>query len=450
MKIAIVVPPRSAARRSQTRSSPSRPASAARSETYRPRAQLVAGSTVPLTSTRSQLPAAFRRLPQPGSPCSMSWRMRARTSAEGAVRAAARRPLECPRRQELREVRRPGLVGVHVAGRRATLVARCLDQAERIARLAEVAAARCLEVRHLDGDAQGCPDLQGLRDRRQHLVRLVADVRGVQRAGPGERLPHRHDLFGSRPLTRRVRKPCRHPPRTRVERLAQPVAHAFDLAGRRPPVGHAHRHRPQRRVADERQAIDGRPSGIEDVEILVERCPAPAQVGSGAQLVVDQLLAPVRGRRERGRRIPAVADELGGDSLHHLVGRIRKRRKREVRMRMEVDETRCEREAARIEDAAAVGSRERRADGRDPPRRHQHIRTRRRHTGPVEDRGATDQKVRRRRLRRLVGVGHGRPAAEVTVCRPAPVSAPPRRRAPPPRAGAGRRRRREAPRPGRP
>ncbi len=87
-----------------------------------------------------------------------------------------------PRRKERGETIAPGGVGVGVGGDVGPGGARGVDFRDDLGHASPVAFAGDLNVPDFDGNARFAADAQGLIDRFEHGVALVAHVRGVDAA----------------------------------------------------------------------------------------------------------------------------------------------------------------------------------------------------------------------------------------------------------------------------
>ena len=155
------------------------------------------------------------------------------------------------------------LVGVDVEPARL----RGFDQFQRLGNLAPVLAARRFVVRDLDGNARPLADLDGLADRIEQPVALVAHVGCIQAARAGHFAGEFDDLVRLRPATRLVDEPGRQADEAGIEAFVERVLHRPHLvAGGFAPRA-AHRCQPQRAVADEGGDVDRRRSALEQVEV---------------------------------------------------------------------------------------------------------------------------------------------------------------------------------------
>ena len=240
-------------------------------------------------------------------------------------------------------------------------------------------------------------DVEGLPDRGQQLVAVVADVPRehppVRRRGAGQR-----GQLGVVGVARRgVHQPRGQPQRAVLERLGQQLAHAGPLVGARRPVGEPDDPGAQRDVPGERGDVDARPGVAHRVQVPPKVTPGPRDVRVEIEVAdrladaVDPAVPPAAGDavepgRERGDAQPAVADDLGGDALVDLAARLRAGEHGQVGMGMDVDE-------AGAHDTSRYGLGVRVGDGGDVPVADEDIGAPGRLAGPVHDQPAREQHV---------------------------------------------------------
>ncbi len=324
----------------------------------------------------------------------MSARMRARVSGtleprQHRLDAAGLHPL---RHQVLERIAAGRVrVGIAVDVEAARLGGR--DHLQRPFGLAPIVGAGAFEVHDLDMHAALLGDLDCFRERVEHLVRFVAQMREVAGIVALHHAAERDHLVRLGVRAGRGEQAGREPERAGVERLLQQRDHLLQLVRGRRPVRHAHHHQAQRVVADQHAGVHG--GRRKAVEVggkrgLAERQPRRAR----AQIVAKELdLA----RQHGCDREAAMADDLGGHALAHLALGLGIDRQREVGMGLDVDEARRHREAFGVDHLGGVAC-ELHADGGDAAVADRDVASCAGRSAAVEQQAAADEDV----------VGHGR------------------------------------------
>jgi hypothetical protein len=111
------------------------------------------------------------------------------------------------------------------------------------------------------------------------------------------------------------------------------------------------------------------PGLVESRQEGIEGRPAPVEVGTDAATKLAQLVGALRIGRQRRRRKAAQADDFGRHALTDRVRRRRKRGQREVGVRVQVDESRCQRQPASL-DRSIAGAQRPTDSMRSPTTRH--------------------------------------------------------------------------------
>ena len=334
----------------------------------------------------------------------MSARMRSRVRL---VREPLQHRLDAaglhPLRQEVLERVAAGGIGIGIAVDVEPARLGRGDHVERARGLAPIVHARAFEVHDLDMDAALLRDLDRLRDRLQHLVRLVANVGEVAGIVALDHAAERDHLvrlgIGAGGGEQAGRKPERARPRARPPASAIMAASSAGVGDRL-----AMPMTMRRRVLwpDQHAGVHG--GGGKAVEIVRERRRLERQPGRARAQVVAQQLDLARQRRRD--REAAMADDLGGDALAHLALGLGIDRQGKVGMGLDVDEAGRDREAGGVDD---LGCRvpEVRSDGGDAAVADGEIAVPAGGAAAVEDQAAADQDI----------AGHGNSAVANAVGR---------------------------------
>ena len=195
--------------------------------------------------------------------------------------------------------------------------------------------------------------------RLDDAVALRAHVHEEREVAGGDHLAQRGHLIGARIGGRHVDEAGGEPARALVERPDERLLHLLDLAVAGLAGVVAHDEPPDRGVPDERSR-PGRRAGANRTEILPEGPPRPQMRG-------DAPVEPCEQRRltlevavgNRGGGDAVLTEDLGRAPLEQLRGVAERRSLRpadhrvEIRVRMEVDEARCENEAGPLDDLGA-------------------------------------------------------------------------------------------------
>ena len=356
-------------------------------------------------------------------------------------------------RQDRRQRRRGGRVGVLVGGDVQSVAAGRLEELDRLPRAAPDRARPGLEVGDLEPRrplllAPG--DGDRLRQGVEEAGRLVAHVGRVERTSPRHRGDERCQLPVAGVDAGGVDEAAGEADRTRVERLLEVADHGRQLLVVRRAVA-----RPDHRAADRAVALEEGDVGTEvdrldPREVVgearpVERHP-PAEI---AHLPLDQLAT---GLGDRGEARPAVAGELRRHPLGEVADQRPVQEQARVGVAVRVDEAGADDPAGDLDDARHAPRVERRqvADLDDPVAAHEHVGDATGRAGAVDDGAAAEEQVeavpRLDRGHRRRGLP-GRARAARGVLRRPPGPGPRRPRSPACRPSS---RRRWAPHPRRP
>jgi len=248
-------------------------------------------------------------------------------------------------------------------------------------------------------------DGEGLAHGVEQELALGAQVGRIDPVVGRHRGGHRGDLRGRCVHVGDVDEAGRHAEGAGLQRLGEQTAHAVDLAGRSRPALVAHDRRAQAAESGQGGHVAGRPGGVDRVQVLGRRVPAVEVVGGHAE-----------GRRQvregppRPGAAAAVADDDGGAPLAQGAVHPRVGERREIRVRMDVDEAGGEHTAGGGDDAGggrpvsgppaaretaglAAPSLCQTADEHDPPLGHADVGGEGRIPRAVEDAGVRDQEV---------------------------------------------------------
>ena len=174
-------------------------------------------------------------------------------------------------------------------------------------------------------------------------------------AAGGDHFAQRGHLIGARIGGRHVHEAGGEPARALVERPDERLLHLLDLAVAGLAGVVAHDEPPDRGVPDERSR-PGRGAGANRTEILPERPPCPQMRGDAPVEPCQQrplTLEVAVGNRGGGDAV--LTEDLGRAPLEQFRGVAERRALRpadhrvEIRVRMEVDEARCENEAGPLD-----------------------------------------------------------------------------------------------------
>ena len=226
--------------------------------------------------------------------------------------AARRRP----GRQQGRQPRPPGDVGVHVGLHVLTCRSGRVDLGNGQMRLVVIADARGLQVVDLHRDARPPSDLQGLVHRFEQPVALGAHVGDVEPAVGRGGLRHFHQLVGGREGCGRVDEGAGHAERPVRHCPAHGGAHRVQLRLRRRSLRLALPVDAHRGCTHEGTKVGRRAVGQDGAEPVIEP-PRPRKVEPFRQLGRVHPLRPPR-VGVGGSVGRALAHDLGGDPLGDL------------------------------------------------------------------------------------------------------------------------------------
>jgi hypothetical protein len=247
-----------------------------------------------------------------------------------------------PAREDAREQRAPGAVGVLVEAE-VDVGARPVEQVEERADHALVGER--LEMRQVERRARPPRDLEHFLDRVEQAGAFVADVRDDRHPRERRFLGEGDELVGAGMGAGEVDEAEGEHPRSRLERRAHVRPHLGELRPRRRRVVGADDDVPDRPVRGRGDQRRRRFRGVERLEVLVDGLPLPLlRPGTFERLEVVAPVAPALTGYGRGSE-PVGADHLGRESLRDLrhlqwVGKGRERR-----VGVEVDESRAEHQA---------------------------------------------------------------------------------------------------------
>ena len=212
-----------------------------------------------------------------------------------------------------------------------------LDDRQGLGRAAVVRLAGQLVVRDHHRYAELAPDAEGLLERIDDAVALVAHVRAVDAFPRRKRPAHLDHFLGRRGARRLVVQAGREADRARRERLVHHVSHRGYFARRCGLLEIVHRLHAQHRVADEQRAVGGRRLRPQRLDIFLERFemkPRPFAVHQ-VKRRRHRLRHAARCRRERHAAVPR---HHRGDALAHLRRHVGRREHQPVVVRVRVDE----------------------------------------------------------------------------------------------------------------
>jgi hypothetical protein len=130
-----------------------------------------------------------------------------------------------------------------------------LDQFERLGRLAEIARAHRLVVRHLGRQAALFPDADGLHDGLDYLVALAPHVRNVDPAELPDHLREFDNLGGRSKIPRHIVEACGHAEGAVAHRLPRNPPHPIEFVRRRIPVNRPDHRLPYASLPHERSEV---------------------------------------------------------------------------------------------------------------------------------------------------------------------------------------------------
>ena len=199
------------------------------------------------------------------------------------------------------------------------VVARLVDHREQLGCAALVDLVAEVRMREVQRHARAARDLDAVGVGLQRALPVVAVVRRVVAAVLADDLEQRDDLVVVGVHPRRVGQAGREADRALLERLGQQPLHVRELVGGGRAVVGAHRDHPDRPVRREVGGVDRDPVGVEPVEVLADRPPAPVEAGRilvpGGELPA-QLLEHLVGDRRVAEAV--LADHVERHALLHL------------------------------------------------------------------------------------------------------------------------------------
>ncbi len=243
-----------------------------------------------------------------------------------------------PLGQQLRQVGAARGVRVDVDGDIDALGLRPLDPLECERHLSPVAPPGDRKVRDLQPAAAQARDRQRLIHRLEQMIAVVAHVDGehavVASHGPADR----HELVEIGGHRRRIHQPGRDAGRAIVEAALDGGHQRRPLGAVERPGGLARDRDPQRHVPHEQHRVECQAGSLERTGVARRVGPVPGLRGVRIDRRDRRPRQPGDGRGEWEGAHPAVAVDLGGDTLGDLAARPAVAQQREVRVAVDVDE----------------------------------------------------------------------------------------------------------------
>ena len=302
--------------------------------------------------------------------------------------------LVSPRRDDARQIVVAARVGIDVGLHVHAALASRLDQGDQFVHAAPQFLIGDLEVNHIHGDTRPLANRDRLLHGGHHIGPLVAVVRRVDAAVPGNDLAQLGDLIGRRQGAGRHRQHARQSERSVAHGFVEQFLHAGELLGSRPVEARPHHSLPDVVQPDIGRDVHGHARLLDGVEVFFQCGELPG-------------LALGRSRPRVIRVRPcgvAFAEHLGRHTLPNLARGIAVLEQQIIRVRVNVDEPRRDNQTAGI-DLARRHSRRNPADGDDPVTANGHVAERPRVPRPIDDCAVSQNQVivRLNRTRRTRG-----------------------------------------------